>query len=86
MFLSWIAWLAHHEKVANVVIRMGQAIAQAFAAITGGNLGSLLSNTVNKLGTPDNKLQPGKKVTVKKRDTGTPPKTDPATLAEPPSM
>lgn len=95
---SWIAWLAHHKKVAEVVVMIIDAFGRAVAGFKGSNIttvattASAVIDGTSKKDKPKDKeppasdVQAGKKVVVKKRDPGEKPKTDPGTLPEPPGM
>lgn len=100
MILAWIAWIAHHDKLTNAVIRIGTAIAQAVISIKstgisgaiGGLATSLLpTNTVvqnpgvEKLEERDLLLKAGQRFELKKKAPDAAPKTDPNTLPAPPT-
>lgn len=91
MVLSWIAWLAHHEKLAKVVISVIEAVAKGFASVKGstgyGGIFNKITASVSSTSVEvaDKTLNPGQKIKLKKRTTDK-PKTDPSTLPETPDM
>jgi hypothetical protein len=88
MVLSWVAWLAHHKKLAEVAVLVLEALGKAFAGISGKGVAVSVAQTatavVADMKAPDPALKPGEKVVLSPKTDGSSPKTDPATVPAPP--
>ncbi|MBU1800624.1 MAG: hypothetical protein KKF21_19805 [Bacteroidetes bacterium] len=89
--LAWIAWLAHHEKLARVVVSIIESVAKGVAAVKSGASSSVLNQITATVASTsveiaDTKLVPGKKIKISRRAADAKPKSDPSTLPDTPMM
>lgn len=82
LLLAWTAWLAHHKKVAEVVVMIVDSIGRAFSGVRGGSIMTATTTLATAVGkVSDASLTPGKKIELKKKKVSRETeKTDPNSL------